>query len=85
MCCLEQSLACPVIALQACQVRPLYYSATGVDTSLASIEIQEAKDRVSQEFRNRLIFLYSGGRGEPVTSDYTLDFKVTGVASEALR
>lgn len=78
-------LALSVIALQACQVRPLYYSGTGVSTNLAAIEVEEVDDRVSQELRNRLIFLYSGGKGEPANPEYSLDFQVDGVASEALR
>ena len=78
-------LSISVFGLQACQVRPLYYSGTDVKSNLASVGIQDVDDRVSQELRNRLIFLYSGGRGEPASPDYMLAFTMTGVASKALR
>ncbi|MEM6463670.1 MAG: LPS assembly lipoprotein LptE [Pseudomonadota bacterium] len=78
-------LALSVIGLQACQVRPLYYSDTGVQTSLASVGVENVEDRVSQELRNRLIFLYSGGAGEPVNPDYSIEVEVDGRASRALR
>lgn len=66
-------------ALAGCQVRPLYSEgATGATaTSLASVEISEADDRVEQEVRNALIFLASGGKGEPVNPQYHLALKVS--------
>lgn len=73
------------IGLQACQVRPLYYSQSGVESTLASVSVDEVEDRVSQELRNRLIFLYSGGKGEPSHPEYTLKLDVEGEASRALR
>ncbi|MCP4319894.1 MAG: hypothetical protein GY789_28930 [Hyphomicrobiales bacterium] len=78
-------LVLSVIGLQACQVRPLYYSQSGVESTLASVGVDEVDDRVSQELRNRLIFLYSGGKGEPLNPDYSLQVDVEGDASVALR
>ncbi len=52
-----------------CQVRPLYSDAApnsaGVTSNAAlnSIAVAEAKDRVTQEVRNHLIFALSGGAG----------------------
>ena len=78
-------LGLAVFGVQACQVKPLYYSGSAVQSNLASVGIRPVDDRVSQELRNRLIFLYSGGRSEPVNPDYTLGFTMTGQASRALR
>lgn len=65
-------------ALAGCQVRPLYSEgSTGATAaSLASIEISDADDRVEQEVRNALIFLTSGGNGEPVNPQYHLALNV---------
>lgn len=78
-------LGLAVFGVQACQVKPLYYSGSTVQENLASVAIKPVDDRVSQELRNRLIFLYAGGRGEPVNAAYTLDFTMTGRASRVLR
>lgn len=78
-------LALGLSALQGCQVRPLYSSQTGTQAYLASVGIKPADDRVEQELRNRLIFLYSGGQGEPASPEYTLDMAFTGTPSRALR
>ncbi|GEC32496.1 LPS assembly lipoprotein LptE [Sinorhizobium fredii] len=66
-------------ALAGCQVRPLYSDGpTGATSAaLGSIEIAEADDRVEQEVRNALIFLASGGQGEPVNPQYHLALNVT--------
>lgn len=66
-------------ALAGCQVRPLYSDGpTGAtSTALGSIEISEADDRVEQEVRNALIFLTSGGQGEPVNPQYHLALNVS--------
>ncbi|PDT45880.1 LPS assembly lipoprotein LptE [Sinorhizobium fredii] len=63
-------------ALAGCQVRPLY-SDGATSAALGSIEIAEADDRVEQEVRNALIFLASGGQGEPVNPQYHLALNVT--------
>jgi LPS-assembly lipoprotein len=60
-----------------CEVRPLYGSGgAGVEAALKSIEFSEAQDRVELEVRNDLIFLTSGGAGEPAKADYDVDLKV---------
>ncbi|HXV29959.1 MAG TPA: hypothetical protein VD840_06485 [Sinorhizobium sp.] len=66
-------------ALAGCQVRPLYSEGSTGATSaaLASIEISEADSRVEQEVRNALIFLTSGGQGEPSNPQYHLALEVS--------
>jgi LPS-assembly lipoprotein len=70
-----------------CQVRPLYsdpgpVASTSANVSgsvrskLASVSINEPGDRVTQEVRNNLIFLFGGGAGEPVHPAYTLRISV---------
>ena len=66
-----------------CQVRPLYSDpgpvgstaagASGsVRSKLATVSVNPAGDRVTQEVRNNLIFLFGGGAGEPVHPAYTM-------------
>ncbi|MCY6383180.1 LPS assembly lipoprotein LptE [Hoeflea prorocentri] len=74
-----------VSILQACQVKPLYSTSAGTESKLLSVGINPADDRVEQVLRNRLIFMFSGGKGEPAHPDYTLDLAVAGSASAALR
>ena len=50
-----------------------------------SVGVDPVDTRVEQELRNHLIFLYSGGKGEPANPDYTLTFSLQGVASSVLR
>lgn len=71
--------------LQACQVQPLYSSNTQTAANLQSIAIKPVNDRVAQQLRNRLIFLYSGGKGEPASPEYTLMLNFSGSASALLR
>ena len=83
-------LAVSSLALQACQVQPLYSSSTQTAEQFASIGIEPVNPdanaaRVEQELRNRLIFLFSGGRGEPVKPDYTMALQFRGTASQILR
>jgi LPS-assembly lipoprotein len=59
-----------------CQVRPLYATGSGVDEALKSIEFSEADDRIELEVRNNLIFLTSGGAGEPAKPDFEVDIDV---------
>lgn len=68
-----------VLLLAACQVRPLYSEGPSgkASSALASIKIADAEDRVGQDVRNRLIFLTSGGAGEPANAQYNLALKVT--------
>lgn len=65
-----------VAALAGCQARPLYSSASGVPSKMASIKINQLGDRVGQEVRNRLIFLTGGGAGEPAVAEYQLQLSV---------
>lgn len=66
-------------ALAGCQVKPLYSDGPQGKPAkaLASIEISEADDRVEQDVRNALIFLTSGGAGEPANAQYKLALNVT--------
>ena len=62
-------------------MRPLYSTpsptVTGsvndnIRSKLASISINQPGDRVTQEVRNNLIFLFGGGAGEPASPAYSL-------------
>ncbi|MGR6467490.1 LPS assembly lipoprotein LptE [Rhizobium sp. PAMB 3182] len=59
-----------------CQVQPLYSQQGKVPAELASVGISQAGDRVGLEVRNRLIFLMSGGAGEPANPAYELNLKI---------
>jgi LPS-assembly lipoprotein len=70
-----------------CQVRPLYSDpgpvgstsagVTGsVRSKLANISVNQPGDRVTQEVRNNLIFLFAGGAGEPVHPAHSLALSV---------
>ena len=63
--------------LAGCQVRPLYSTPGGTEGKLASVSISEAGDRVEQQVRNDLIFLFAGGAGEPQNAVYHLEMDVT--------
>ncbi|MGQ2907587.1 MAG: LPS assembly lipoprotein LptE [Aliihoeflea sp.] len=75
------TLAATLIALSGCTVQPLYQgdgsvvartvSNAGV-VDLSRISISPARDRTTQDVRNHLIFLFSGGAGEPAQADYDL-------------
>lgn len=64
--------------ITGCTVRPLYGDASapgagpGLTAQLAQIEIAPVSDRVGQEVRNHLIFLFGGGKGQPVQPTYRL-------------
>lgn len=71
-----------------CQVRPLYSDAAptvggsvGVNGSmrskLASVSINLPGDRVTQEVRNHMIFLFAGGAGQPTSPLYSLQLGVS--------
>ena len=69
-----------------CQVRPLYSTpsptVTGsvndnIRSKLASISINQPGDRVTQEVRNNLIFLFGGGAGEPTSPVYSLQLGIS--------
>lgn len=63
--------------LAGCQVRPLYSTPGGAEAALASVSISKADDRVEQRVRNELVFLFSGGKGEPQVAGYHLDLNVS--------
>ena len=77
-----------LVALSAvatgCQVRPLYSEAGGMQQKLAAIAFSEAKDRVGQVVRNRLIFLTGGGAGEATDPQYEVELTVTSSLTQAL-
>lgn len=75
---------CMVAALAGCQVRPLYSSDSAVPAKIAAIKIDPVKDRIGQEVRNRLIFLTTGGAGEPAKADYHLALSVGSTRSDIL-
>ncbi|MET3586761.1 LPS-assembly lipoprotein [Pseudorhizobium tarimense] len=70
--------------LSACQVRPLYSEAAGTGAKLADIAFTPADDRVEQVVRNRLIFLTSGGEGEPRLPQYQVALNVVAAYSDIL-
>jgi len=83
-------IAMSVAALSACTVRPLYSDSTaaagvpsGMRTELSSIAIKPAPTRYGQEVRNRLVFLFGGGQGEPASPRYSLDLRVTSIRETA--
>ncbi|MCD2178496.1 LPS assembly lipoprotein LptE [Rhizobium sp. C1] len=65
-----------VLGLSACQVQPLYGKA-GITGELASVGISEPTNRVEQSVRNQMIFLLSGGAGEPANPVYQLNLRVS--------
>lgn len=77
-----------LLAVTACTVQPLYSvatpSATPVTGSIAgdlsSIAIKPVSNRVGQEVRNNLIFLFNGGKGQPAESRYTLELTVSALS-----
>ena len=69
-------LAAPVV-LTGCQVTPLYASRPGPDNALdGAIYIEEVDERVAQELRNELIFLFNGGQTQPTDPRYRLELEV---------
>jgi LPS-assembly lipoprotein len=78
-----------------CTVQPLYSGgeagssiggsvAPGMREKLASVAIEPATTRYGQEVRNKLIFLFSGGAGEPATPAYRLSLGVTSSTTAAV-
>ncbi len=63
--------------IAGCQVRPLYSTPAGTEGKLAAVAISKADDRVEQQVRNDLIFLFSGGAGETQSALYHLELNVT--------
>jgi LPS-assembly lipoprotein len=86
-------LTLAMLAVSACTVRPLYSdagyagnvagasTATGsIGAELSTVAIKPVHNRVGQEVRNHLIFLFNGGQGEPANPRYTLDLLVSSVS-----
>ncbi|HUH49590.1 MAG TPA: LPS assembly lipoprotein LptE [Mycoplana sp.] len=67
-----------------CQVRPLHSTGSASAGEAASVSVSEADDRVEQRVRNELIFLLSGGAGEPATAAYHLELNVASRAVDVL-
>lgn len=65
-----------LLAAGGCQVRPLYATDSKVDPALKSIVFSEADTRVELQLRNDLIFMTSGGAGEPANPEYQVDIKL---------
>jgi len=90
------ALAGTLIAGAGCTVQPLYSGGDGTSSigasaqpgmreKLASIAIEPATTRYAQEVRNKLIFLLSGGAGEPANPAYRLSLGVSSATSAAVR
>ncbi len=76
-------LVAALAVLSACTVRPLYSNApvragssATMSDELSSIAIKPVTTREAQEVRNRLIFLFQGGKAQPATPAYSLDLTV---------
>lgn len=76
--------------LSACAVQPLYGQApaaagaqAGAQAILSSIAVKPAVTRFEQEVRNHLIFLFSGGAGEPANPLYSLQLLVISTTQAA--
>src|SRR5262245_17489145 len=82
--------AAGLLAVAGCTVQPLYSASTASATpvtgsiagDLSSIAIKPVVNRVGQEVRNHLIFLFNGGKGQPAVSRYSLEL-IVSAASEA--
>ncbi len=71
-----------LLSASACTVRPLYGDAgiaegQGTSAALALIEVKPVKTRQALEVRNHLIFLLSGGSGQPADPGLLLNLAVT--------
>jgi LPS-assembly lipoprotein len=68
-----------VLALPACQVRPLYWTGSGgvsPQAVLPAISVEPPGDRFEQVYRNALLFGLRGG-GEAANPRYTLIYRMT--------
>ena len=71
-----------------CTVRPLYGNSDagagqGTAAALSAIEVKPAETRQALEVRNHLIFLLSGGAGQPANPAMVLDLDVISETSDA--
>jgi len=78
-----------LMAVAACTVEPLYMAApapssaspTGsIGSDLSTIAVTPVGDRVGQQVRNQLIFLFGGGKGQPANPRYSLTLGVTATS-----
>lgn len=81
------ALLIAVAAVSGCTVQPLYSAApaggtiTGsISGELSSIAVKPVNNRVGQEVRNHLIFLFNGGQSQPAQPRYTLDLRVASIS-----
>jgi LPS-assembly lipoprotein len=65
-----------LLVVSGCQVRPLYATDQQSEKALKSIAFSEAATRVELALRNQLIFLTSGGAGEPANPEYDVQIKL---------
>jgi LPS-assembly lipoprotein len=79
-------IAATVIAVSGCTVQPLYYAkpaegpiTSSIGTELSAVAIKPPTNRIGQEVRNHLIFLFGGGKGQPAVPRYTLSLVVVAV------
>ena len=88
-----RGLLAAAAVLPGCTVRPLYarndMAGTGLSgdsaeaAGLADIGIAPVKTRDAQEVRNRLIFLLSGGAGQPANPQYTVTLNIFTLSQTA--
>jgi len=82
--------------LTACTVQPLYSGRTAgnslsynvmpdIHSKLSSIAIDSPADHMTQMVRNRLIYLLSGGAGQPASPAYQLTLNVNSYVRRAVR
>ena len=87
---LAAGLALGALAVLAgCTVQPLHGSGglgspgSAMSAELASVAVAPVSDRVSQQVRNHLIFLLSGGAGSPADAHYTARLSVSAADTAA--
>jgi LPS-assembly lipoprotein len=81
-------VAAALAAGSGCTVRPLYSDAAPVEgtvtgsigAELSTVAVKPVTNRVGQEVRNHLIFLFNGGKGDPAAPRYTLDIIVVAIS-----
>ena len=84
-------VAAGLLAVAGCTVEPLYSAApapasgtvTGsIGGDLSTIAVKPVADRVGQQVRNQLIFLFGGGNGQPANPRYSLALTTVVAYSE---
>ena len=69
-----------------CSVQPLYgnaYAPTSTAAQAARIAVSPVSTRQAQEVRNHLIFMFSGGKGNPAEPTYVMDLVVSSYSTAA--